>query len=143
MRELRLKAGVSQSELARRSGVAQPNLAAYESGRRRPSAHTLARLRAALRPRPSEAVRAHRDEVIAILAQHGLSRPQVFGSAARGDDSPGSDLDLVVDMAPGGDLLDIIDAAAELERLLGCRVDIITSRALRAGHEIARTARPL
>lgn len=51
-----------------------------------------------------------------------------------------SDIDLLVDVEPGVDLLDIIDAAEELEALLGRRVDIVTSRSLPAEHEISRTA---
>ncbi len=143
VRELREAAGISQAELARRSGVAQPNIAAYESGRRRPSPQMLDRLRATLRARPSESVARHRTDVIKILDRHGLSHPRVFGSVARGDDTPGGDLDLVVDIAGNGDLLDLIDAADELEELLGCRVDLVTARALPPGHEIARTAVPL
>lgn len=138
--DLRAAAGVSQAELARRSGVAQPSIAAYESGRRRPSPEMLERLRAALRPRPSEVLSAHRPEVLRILEGHGLTRPRVFGSVARGDDAPGSDLDLVVDVGEGADVLDLVDAGDELEALLGCRVDLVTSRALSPDHEIGRTA---
>lgn len=143
VRALREAAGISQAELARRSGVAQPNLAAYESGRRRPSEQMLARLRSAVRPRPSEAVRDSRAAVLDVLERHRLSHPRVFGSVARGEDTPDSDLDLVVDIADDGDILDLIDAAEELERLLGCRVDLVTSRALGAEHEITRTTVPL
>ena len=125
--ELRTAAGVSQAELARRSGVAQPNIAAYESGRRRPSPRMLERLRAALRPRPSESVRTHRDEVFGILQRYRMGAPLVFGSVASGDDQPGSDLDLVVDVPDDADILDLVDAAADLEHLLGCRVDLVTA----------------
>lgn len=115
--ELRQEAGLSQAELEARSGVA--------------------------RPRPSEALAAHRDQVLALLAEHNMTAPRVFGSAARGGDRPGSDLDLVVDLAPTGELLDLIDGAAALEELLGVPVDLVTSRSLRPDHEIARTAVPL
>lgn len=143
VRDLRTASGLSQEELGRRSGVAQPNIAAYEAGRRRPSAHMLDRLRRACQPRPSESLREHRARVIEILAGHGLSAPLVFGSAARGDDEPDSDVDLIVDIGPDGTLLDLIDAAEELEALLGSPVDLVTSRALPADHEIRRTAVPL
>lgn len=141
--ELRAAAGVSQRELARRSGVAQPNIAAYESGRRTPSEQMVRRLATALAPPPRRTLAAHREEVIAILRRHGLTRPRVFGSVARGEDRPGSDIDLVVDMAATGDILDLIDAGDELEALLGCHVDLVTSRSLRPGHEIERSALPL
>ena len=140
---LRQAAGFSQVELSARSGVAQPNIAAYESGRRKASAQMLARLRDATRPKPSEAVATNREALVQILKAHRMSEPRVFGSAAAGSDAPGSDLDLVVDLAGDGDLLDIIDGADALEELLGIKVDIVTSRSLRADHEINRTAAPL
>lgn len=143
VRSLREAAGLSQAELARRSGVAQPNLAAYENGRRQPSPEMITRLKAAMRPRPSEAVHGRRDEIRRVLQSHGLSAPRVFGSVARGQDVPGSDLDLLVDIRDDGDVLDLIDAAEQLEELLGCPVEIVTARALRPGHEIERTAVPL
>lgn len=143
VRDLRTASGMSQEELGRRSGVAQPNIAAYESGRRRPSAQMLDRLRRACQPRPSESLRQHGARVIEILAAHGLNAPLVFGSAARGDDGRDSDVDLIVDIGPDGTLLDLIDAAEKLETLLGSRVDLVTSRALPPDHEIRRTAVPL
>ena len=63
VRELREAAGLSQVELSLRSGVAQPNIAAYETGRRRASADMIERLRAAARPRPSEVLASHHDEL--------------------------------------------------------------------------------
>lgn len=75
-----------------------------------------------------------------MLANHGMSNPRVFGSVAAGRETPASDLDLLVDAAPNLDLLDIVDAATELEAQLGIPVDIITSRSLHPGHEILRTA---
>ncbi|MDO5627536.1 MAG: helix-turn-helix domain-containing protein [Mobilicoccus sp.] len=140
---LRTAAGLTQAQLAARSGVAQPNIAAYESGRRRASPAMIARLTACLRPRPSEAVAGHRDDIIATLARYGMTGARVFGSASRGTDQPGSDLDLVVDVTANADVLDLIDAAAELEEMLGVGVDIVTSRSLTPDHEIARTAVPL
>lgn len=143
LRSRRTRAGLSQGELALRSGIAQPNIAAYERGRRRPSASTQARLERALRPRPSDALREHRDEIVRILARHGMTNVRVFGSAATSVDDSESDLDLLVDAADDLDLLDIIDAADEIERLVTVPVDIVTSRALTAGHEIAATAVPV
>lgn len=81
-----------------------------------------------------------RDTVVDVLARYRMTNPRVFGSVATSQDTPGSDLDLLVDAAADLDLLDIVDAAAELETLLGVPVDIVTSRSLRPGHEIAATA---
>lgn len=69
-----------------------------------------------------------------------MTNPRVFGSVAASRDTSDSDLDLLVDAAPGLDLLDIVDAADELEDLLGIPIEIVTSRSLQPGHEIAITA---
>ncbi len=143
LRARRTRAGLTQVELAARSGVAQPNIAAYESGRRTPTPATEAKLESALAPLPREALREQRDVVVAVLARHKMANPRVFGSVAHERDVPGSDIDLLVDAASDLDLLDIADAADELERLLGSHVDIVTSRSLHESHEIARTARAL
>ncbi len=143
LRERRLRAGLTQGELARRSGVAQPNIAAYETGRRAPSAATWRRLEIALRPAPREALARHRDEVVEILSRYGMTQPRVFGSAATAIDAAANDLDLLVDAADDLDLLDIVDAGAELEALLGVSVDLVTSRSLRTGHEILTSAQAL
>ncbi|MDO5495988.1 MAG: helix-turn-helix domain-containing protein [bacterium] len=143
LRERRLGAGLTQEALAARSGIAQPNIAAYESGRRRPSEVSQQKLDAALLPRPSEALARNRDAMVRILTAHGMTNPRVFGSAATGTDSPGSDLDLLADASPELDLLDIVDAAAALGALLQVPVEIVTSRSLRPGHEIADSAIPV
>jgi predicted nucleotidyltransferase len=57
----------------------------------------------------------------------------VFGSAARGNDQDGSDLDLLVDPLPGTTLLDLGGLQVELQELLGVRVDVVTPGDLPAG----------
>lgn len=101
------------------------------------------KLSAALRPRASESLARHRDEVVRVLERYGMTNPRVFGSVADARDGRGSDLDLLVDVTPELDLLDIIDAAAELEALLEVRVDLVASRSLTGDHEILRTAVPV
>jgi len=54
----------------------------------------------------------------------------VFGSLARGDNRDGSDLDLLIDLAPGRSLLDLIAIKQDLEDLLGVRVDVVTERSI-------------
>ena len=61
------------------------------------------------------------------MATFGMTRPRLFGSVARGEDAPGSDLDLLVDAAPGTSLYDFARAEQALERVLGCRVEIVTA----------------
>lgn len=133
VRDLRLAAGLTQDELAVRSGVAQPNIAAYESGQRTPSAGMLKRLRAAAKPRPSVVLAKHRRDIIALARRHKASKVRVFGSAARGEDVSGSDIDLLVRFAPDADVFDLADLTAELEELTGLHVDVVSERGLRAG----------
>ena len=54
----------------------------------------------------------------------------MFGSFARGEARPDSDLDVLVDLEPGRDLLDIVAIKQDLEALLGCRVDVVTERSV-------------
>lgn len=137
---LREKASLTQSELAQRSGVAQPNIAAYESGARRASPDMIERLRCAARPAPHQALAAHRQELVALAQEFGLSNVRVFGSAARGTDGPGSDLDLLVTRPDGSGLLTIAAFAEAAEGLLGVEVDVVTDGGLSSDHDIVRTA---
>lgn len=75
-------------------------------------------------------VAAHRDEIRDIITRHGADRPRVFGSAARGEDHEGSDLDLLVRARAGFSLLDQAAIIRELTELLGVQVDVITEGAL-------------
>ncbi|HEV3272967.1 MAG TPA: nucleotidyltransferase domain-containing protein [Candidatus Methylacidiphilales bacterium] len=64
-----------------------------------------------------------------------IARLEVFGSVARGEESTGSDLDLLVTFAPGtprgmAHFAFVDDLEKELERLLGCEVDLIEREAL-------------
>ena len=63
--------------------------------------------------------------------RHGVTNPRLFGSAARGDDHEGSDVDLLVDFAPGTSLFDILRIRDELEVILGVPVDLIPSAGLK------------
>jgi uncharacterized protein len=66
-------------------------------------------------------VSARREQVMAVAARHHANRVRVFGSVARGDDRPDSDMDLLVDFAPDSSLFDLMRMARELEDLLGIR----------------------
>ena len=63
--------------------------------------------------------------------KHGAISVRLFGSVARGDDAEGSDLDFLVELEPGRSLLDLGGLQMELERLLGCHVDVVTAKGLR------------
>ncbi|MDE0546537.1 helix-turn-helix domain-containing protein [Microbacterium sp. C7(2022)] len=140
LREMRERAELSQSQLAVRSGVAQPNIAAYESGRRIPSSAMVDRLRSAMRPLPHEALERHRDELKELAAEHGLSNVRVFGSASDGTDTTQSDLDILVTRSPHVGLLTIAEFTLAAEQLLGVPVDVVTDGGLPAGHPILRSA---
>jgi predicted nucleotidyltransferase len=135
---LRRRAGLTQQQLADLAGVAQPNIAAYEAGTRRPSAKMLERLRAAARPRPSVALAAHRNQVLALARRHRATEVKVFGSVARAEDRPGSDVDLLVRFAPEASLLDQAALAQDVEDLLGLHVDVVSEAGLRGEHRRIR-----
>ena len=68
---------------------------------------------------------AHRAEMLEILQSHGITRPEIFGSTARGDDHEGSDVDVLVDVAAGMSLIDLMGIQLQLEDLLGVPVGIV------------------
>ncbi|UYM07678.1 helix-turn-helix domain-containing protein [Solicola gregarius] len=140
VRRLRQAAGLSQHELAERSGVAQPNIAAYETGRRAPSKAMLHRLSEACRPTPHDALAAHRDDLLALAERFGLTDVRVFGSALRRTDGPGSDLDIVVTAAPTVGLLGLAGFSREAGDLLGVEVDVVTDGGMQPDHEVLLTA---
>lgn len=67
----------------------------------------------------------HREAILKIAARYGARSVRVFGSAARGDARPGSDVDLLVDLVPGRTLLDHVGLWQDLEALLGRPVDVV------------------
>ena len=73
---------------------------------------------------------SHTATIRRLAAAHGVQRLRVFGSHARGDATGASDLDLLVDLGPERDLLDLAGFKLDVEELLGCRVDVVTEGAL-------------
>lgn len=80
--------------------------------------------------KPSQALRQHRDAIRRIVDSHRAGNARVFGSVLSCEDAEGSDLDLLVDPAPGMSLFDIGAIQAEVSELLGMPVDVVTPRAL-------------
>jgi hypothetical protein len=76
--------------------------------------------------RPSLALDANRQAVRAGVSRFRATNPRVFGSALRGDDREGSDIDILVDALPGATLFDLGGLQVELEEILGVRVDLLT-----------------
>ena len=135
VRRSRQVAGLSQADLSRLTGVAQPNIAAYESGRRTLSANMEQRLLEAIKERPSVILRKHRGAVLAIAHKHHASNIRVFGSIARGDDRPGSDIDLLVRFSDGASVYDQSELILDLQDLTGVNVDVVSEGGLRAKHK--------
>jgi predicted nucleotidyltransferase len=127
--------GLSQADVARVSGTSQPNISAYESGRRQPSTATLHRILAALDARPSRILAHFREEVLRACAKHRADNVRVFGSVALETDTSASDIDLLVRFARDATILDAAELRDELVELLGVQVDLVSERALIAGRD--------
>ena len=92
-----------------------------------------------------EALRAKRAEILRIAALHGGNNVRVFGSVVRGENRPGSDVDVVVDMEAKRSLFDLGGLLMDLQDLLGCPVDVVTEKGLkgRIRERVLREAKPL
>jgi len=82
-------------------------------------------------PVAMERLKAKRDEILSIADRYGARNVRVFGSAARGQATSTSDVDILVDLEPGRSLLDLGGLLDELQKLLGCSVDVVTPNTLR------------
>lgn len=81
--------------------------------------------------RPSEVLEKNREAIREATKRFNATNPRVFGSVARGEDGPDSDIDILVDALPGTTLLDLGGLQYELERMFeGIKVDIVTSGGL-------------
>ena len=164
IRDARQRARLSQTDLARRAGVAQSAISAYESDHREPGMRTLAKLIEAtghdlaweLVPTPGRQLglpdtrlgrrlRRHRRSVIAAAAGRGAHNVRVFGSVARGEDTDTSDIDLLVDLDDGVGLVALAGLTRELTELLGVNVDVVPAGTLKAAtrNEVLADAVPL
>jgi predicted nucleotidyltransferase len=71
-----------------------------------------------------------REEILRVTGSHGAHNVRVFGSVARGQSKETSDVDFLVTMDADRSLLDHIAIIRELEKLLGCHVDVVSDDAL-------------
>ena len=76
--------------------------------------------------KPSAALELHREEIRRIVQSHKGLNPRVFGSALHGDDTEGSDLDLLIDPGQGLGLLGVAKIALAIEEITKVRVDVRT-----------------
>ena len=159
LRSCRTASGLTQSELAERAGTSQPAIARYEHGDTSPTIRTLDRilracdrdLRISAEPRPREPlsgrigrqVVAHRDAILKLAELAGARNLRVFGSVARGDESPDSDLDLLAEFPVDElGLMSLAGLGSEIEELLDVAVDVTTDELLgeHVAAEVAREA---
>jgi hypothetical protein len=73
-----------------------------------------------------ELLKQKRDEIIRTASRHGAKNIRLFGSAARGEAGPDSDIDFLVDLEPDRSLFDLGELLLDLQELLGCKVDVVT-----------------
>lgn len=142
--EARRARGESKAEVARGAGLSEPAVRRLFSGANpNPTVKTLdaiaEHLGLALSFEPSErareaptleALRGMADDIAKIVGAHGGRNVRIFGSVARGEARPGSDVDLLVDVERGTSLFELSAMETELEALVGCSVDVVT-----AGHD--------
>ena len=95
--------------------------------------------------RPSDALKSNRESIRHAVESHRAENARVFGSVLDGTDAEGSDLDLLVDPLPDATLLDLGGLQADLEEMLGVRVDLLTPGDLPAKYRnrVLREALPI
>lgn len=86
-----------------------------------------------------ELLRDHRDAILAVARRRHASRVRVFGSVARGEAGPSSDIDLLVDFDAEASLLDQVGLIQDLETLLGRDVDVVSTGGLLPRHRSIRS----
>ena len=75
-------------------------------------------------------LKVKREEILKISAKHGAFNVRVFGSAARGEAGKGSDIDLLVEVGANRTPFFSGGLLADLEDLLGRKVDVVTEEGL-------------
>ena len=150
---------LTQADLARAASLDRTALSKIERGGRNVGSLELVRIARALRlpvdrlladgaparERGLLGLKRRRRAISDIAARHGVRSVRVFGSVARGEARPESDIDLLVEMGPGRSLLDQAALLVELQDLLGRDVDIVTEEGLRGRirERVLRDAVPL
>lgn len=143
--DLRRSRKMTQATLAAAASIDRTALSKIENGRRRVGSLELARIAGKLgvpweriveepertSPGTVAVLRSQRESILKICRRYGAENPRLFGSVARGDAIPASDIDLLIEMEPGRGLLDQAALLVELRELLARDVDIVTTAGLR------------
>jgi predicted nucleotidyltransferase len=92
-----------------------------------------------------QVIHERREEIEQIAARHGVVRMRLFGSVARGEATPDSDIDFLVETGPTTSAWFPAGLMLDLEALLGRRIEIVTEHALQPDlrESVLRDARPL
>ncbi len=152
IRKARRRSGLSQAELARRAGMTQPVISAYESGRREPSLSMLAKLVESagfdlhvdlvrngdvppgLPDTPvGRTLRRRRRAILQAAERRGATNVRVFGSVARGTDTESSDVDVLVDLSSDVGIVGLIGLEREISEIVGREVDVVPAANLKPG----------
>jgi predicted nucleotidyltransferase len=90
-------------------------------------------------------LQGHCDQILETARKNGAYNVRIFGSVARGDARPDSDIDFLVNLEAGRSLLDLARLLRELQMLLNCNVDVVTEPGLRPciRSKVLSEARPL
>ncbi len=75
-------------------------------------------------------IKSKRQQIIDLGRQYGAIKIRIFGSVARGESGPQSDIDILVNLEPGRSALELGGLLMDLQDLLGCQVDIVTEKGL-------------
>ncbi|MGB9758452.1 MAG: nucleotidyltransferase family protein [Thermoproteota archaeon] len=70
------------------------------------------------------------EKIIRILRSKGAKKIAVFGSYARGEETPESDIDIIVEFSERKSLLELIRIERELSEDIGIKVDLLTKKAI-------------
>lgn len=92
-----------------------------------------------------QSLKLKRDDILMLASRHGAKDVRIFGSVARGEAGPESDVDLLVKMEEGRSLLDLSALVADLQDTLGRKVDVVSEDGLYwlLRRKILKEARPL
>ena len=150
LRDARQLGGLTQAQLSTRSGVTQSVISAYERGRREPGAETflmiieaagldfIIRVPITNYQHPTlpdsaqtRALVKHRQQILDLVAQYHASNVRIFGSVARGEARPDSDIDILVDFGPNTGLFSIVALQESLSKLLHFPIDLGDPKSLK------------